>query len=527
MKVSVRIGAFWMSEDEVRLAVVKTAGKLPSVLELHTARITTGLENPEEQFAAKVEAVNEVISKVKHPPVTYVLAATSEWSIVRLIRIPFKGQRRVAAAVQFELEPYLAFPIDDLAVDYVPVRTIEGQTEVLAVGLRKAQLFEQLSVFEAAEIRIDGAGVDAVGQTGLWQYTRKNPAGLHAVLHVRQKNAILAILYGKSLAYFRHLPQTASELESNPVATAREVHNLLRAFLSLWTAKVTDKESKAQRDIESLTVLGANFFEEERSLFENQFDFPVAYDDLFGKVKWADTAYGKLKESSPRPAEDEGEPEASFSESADQNTWLGIIGVADGAAGGANTMDFLKGELRPERTLKGVSKHIAVSAAMALVAFGGWIAYVAMDYRKNVEAVERIGEQIHQEFQNAFPEHEAAQKRPSQDIGGIRTFAIMSEEMEKGAGAAETLSVEMFNRPTLLEMLNEVARIMPDSKVSITDKRVEFGRRSEVTISGEVKELADFDEVFAKFQQSELFQDATVQRRAVGGVETFVIRATI
>jgi len=256
MRLSAKVAAIEFDGDVVRVAVVKTGRRLPTVLELHEARAV--YDEPEERFEALATAAREAAKAVKARTGAYVLSTTSLYAVVRAITIPFRGQRKVAAAVAFELEPYLAFPIEDLIVDYTTVREIEGKTEVLAVGMRREPLEEQLAVLDAAGIDVQGIGIDAAGLTQLWVETQKSLKGLNAVLHVRETGSVLAILSGPNLAFFRHMSLTAHQLRENPAAAARDVQNSVRAFLARWEGEDT---------LAGLTVSGAGLAEHERNLF--------------------------------------------------------------------------------------------------------------------------------------------------------------------------------------------------------------------------------------------------------------------
>lgn len=527
MKTSTKIGSIEFVGDEVRLAVIKTGGKLPTVLELHTAKAIYGQEDQEERHNAFVHAVKEVVNRVKNRPALYVLSASSEWSIVRLIRAPFKGRRRVGAAIRFELEPYLAIPIEELVIDFLPVRELDGETEVLAVGMRSAHIAEQVAILEGAGVNVEGIGIDAAGQTALWQGQKKGLSGLNAVLHLRKDSAILAVVHGKRLAYFRYMAIGAAQFHENPLAAAKEINNILRAFLSQWTEKLLAGETKAAVEISALTITGVQFFEEERVLFEEHLTVPVSHEDIFSKLKGANEAFVRTRGSGQHEEGQEyGAADGGLS-AAEKNGWLGPIGVADSAAGGPYSLNFRKQELGNGNPLKSLVPHIVFSACLALIALVGYATYCFVDYKRNTAELDRVGKEVWKNFATAFPEHEVSEKRPSQDLGGIRTYAIMTDEMENGESLRESLSAELFNRPTLLDILAEIARKMPDDKVSINEIRVGAGRFAEITISGQVKDPLAFDAVFADLQKSRIFevQVSKLKRTLIGGRESFVIFA--
>ena len=153
MIVTAKIGGIEFVGDEVRVAVVKTGRKLPQVLDLQVRKAE--YETPADRFEALVRALNDVLDTLRAQPTTYVLCVPGTLTIVRALTVPFKGTARVSKAVPFELEPHLAFPLEELLLDFNVIREAEGATEVLAVGTRRGNLEEQLAILQAAGIEAE------------------------------------------------------------------------------------------------------------------------------------------------------------------------------------------------------------------------------------------------------------------------------------------------------------------------------------------------------------------------------------
>src|SRR5581483_8219389 len=75
MMLSARIGAIEFDEQEVRLAVVKTGGRRPVVLERHREPVT--FAEPAQRAEAFVQAVQALVARTKSKPSAYVLCASS------------------------------------------------------------------------------------------------------------------------------------------------------------------------------------------------------------------------------------------------------------------------------------------------------------------------------------------------------------------------------------------------------------------------------------------------------------------
>jgi head-tail adaptor len=517
MVVRARVGAIEFAGDEVRLAVVKTGGRLPRVLELHCRPAVYAA--PEERTEALVAAVKSLVKDVKNRPAAFVLCVSSAHSVVRTLTIPFRGARKVAAAVRFELEPYLAFPIEDLAVDFSPVLEADGQTDVLAVGIRRAVLEEQLGILNAAGIDPEGVDVDAVGLTGLWRSARPNAKGLHAVLHVRDEGAVVAVVCNKTLAYFRHLSFGVASMLSNPGTVAREVLNSMRAFQAGW---------RGEGEIATLTVTGNAFSQdssgEARAAFEKQFDIPVTDENLLEAVKAAKlaqsattAAVGAISDESSSDIKTE--PDSVSADSGlrspvsnlqPTNAWEGVIGVALGAAGGGFGMNFRTGELASKDSLKRVAPHVMVFSCIALLALAGVAWYYYYARARNLAGAEDLRARI----------------------------AELDEQVTALKGQGINLPAETFSDPPLLDILDEIAARMPDKKLAITELKIERSTSGEndatgsgraplpwITIRGEVKDDAVFGQVVEDLRQSTMFKIEEPDLKLEGGKSTFTLVA--
>lgn len=494
MKVAAKIAAIEIARYEVRVAVVKTGGKRPRILEVHSA-VAGPVVDEGDRHAALVAALKQAVEQVKSKPAGYVLVVPSEWSITRHLRIPFKGRSRVASAVQFELEPFLAFPIEELVVDHLNVREIDGETDVLAVGIRREIIAEQMAVLEEAGVAVSGVSVDAVGLTCLWRDQAGPLQGLNAVLHVREQGSILAVLHDKQLAFIRHLSLPAERLHEQPKAAGKEVQTILRAIASQW---------QGDDEIASLTVTGVEVFEEARELFAEGVGVPVQTRNLLAELPGAEKpGEGVLPEE----------------------RWAAAVGAASAAAGGAFSLDFLRDEFGVRRGSRRLLTHVVFSAAMLALAACAYAVYVYFDYRQNQQEIDRLGQQVWDIYAATFP-NGALQARPSDDIGGFVSFETMQQEAEAERRQGAALSVDFFNQPPLLEILQVLAQTMPDNQMALTEFRLASGRESEIIMTGEIRDTTAFNEVERRLNESEILEiKGEASRTSAGGKETFIIRA--
>ncbi len=473
MFATAKIGAIEFAGDEVRVAVVKTGRKMPQLLDLQARKAL--YEDPADRANALTRALNEALDALKTQPSSYVLCIPCMTTIVRALTIPFKGVARVSKAVPFELEPHLAFPLEELLLDFDVIREADGATEVLAVGVRRNTLEEQLAIVRGASVDPEMAGVDVIGMTALWQATQKNVKGLRAVMHVREENSVIAILHNKALAFFRILHFGAERLRNDPGMASREIQNTIRAFLAKWTGEET---------IDSLAITGITLEPEALLHLESalgmQATTMVMLERLKGALKFAGT--------------DE--------ESRSANHWEAAIGVAYTAGGGGLSINLMRNTQDVHAAVRGVIAHLMFSACLALVFLLGCAWYYHESMLRNKTTTEQIKEEI------AFLENE------------IETLSA--------EGLGEDVDIRCFSDPCLLDILKEINTTMPPEKVTLSQIRVSQpgARGGWVEITGSTGNASDFNEVFSALKKSQLFKLADdTNIRLQGERTTFRVRA--
>lgn len=468
-----KVAAIEFVGDEVRLAVVKTGGKVPTVLELHVE--TAQYEDPTLHFEGMVAAVDRVLEKVASNPAAYVYCAHASNCIVRSITIPFKGRRRVSSAVRFELEPYLAFPIEELLVDFKIVGEANGKTEVLAMGMRRETLEGDLAILKAAGVEADSVNLDAFGIAGLWAALNRGVTGVHALLNVRAGGSSVVVSDNGKLAYFRHLPFTPETLIEAPGRIGREVQNTLRAFLA---------DRKDDITFDTLHVTGIELVDYERSAFADAVGMAVGDVVLLPQIPGGEAA--------PRHADS----------GANHNYWEAVVGTAACAAGGNFNVDFRRAEQDFQGVLRTTVTHVLFSSVLAILLLLAAAVYYYQGAAKNRAAMGRV----------------------EAEIESLNTQILALAEQ----GLGEGVDTDVFSDATFLELLEEIGAKMPEEKISITQITANppGARGAWLSIEGEVKNSGVFNEILNDLKTSELFRVEDEPKIRVEGTQTlFEIKA--
>ncbi len=472
MMLKSNIAAIEVSGDEVRVAVVRAGGRRPEVLELHTARAF--YEDAAEREEALGRALDQALEKVSARVVSYVYCTSSAKTIVRNLTIPFRGARRVAAAVKFELEPFLAMPIEDLTVDFVQVGEFDGQTEVLAVAMRNDHINAERAVLQAAGVDADAVTIDAAALTALWSSTR-TLKGLQAVLHLREHTACIAIVHNKKLAFFRNLPYTAAQVEASPEGIARDVANTLRAFTSKW---------RGGGEVERLCVTGTPLGMAECAALSEAIGVPVDSEVMLKGLRDhnADaTAAGA---------------QSSF------NQWEALIGAAHAAVTGGFHLDLNREQGQTGSTVRTIAGHLIFSSVLASVLLAGWGFYYYQRTQQNAEL--------------------AAQLQAQTEQISLDMLALQERSLPEGIETA------VFMDPPLLDLLRELGQKLPADRVDVTEIRIAApaSRSAWLTIEGKVGNSGQLVEIYAELKKSPLFDFIGEPDVRVQGVDTtFTIKA--
>lgn len=473
MGFGAKVAAVEFARDEARVVVVRTGGKRPELLGAHAAPIVC--EDPEQRPEASARALDVALDGLRHRPAVHTLCLDAARATVRNLTIPFRGAGRVSKAVPFELEPHLPFPLEELAVDFNTVAEVNGQTEVLAVGMRRRHLDEHMAVLETVGVETEAVSLDAAGLTALWRAGRRPSKGLEAVLHLRGQGSCLAIVKGRALAFLRHIPIGGEAFLEQPARMAREVQNTLRSFAAQW---------RGGGEIGSLEVTGADLSPDFLDAFSNALNLPVTSRIMLRDIRGGAALLKREGES------------ARF------NRWEAAIGVAHSAGGGDHAFDLLRSERTLEGAAGGMVAHLLFSSCLALALVLGWAFYYHQSRARSLAGAAGVRE---------------------------KTAEIRAEiEALAAEGLGEDVDVTAFGDPPLLDIMREVTARMPETLVTVTEIKVAppGTRGAWITIAGQTPSAAQFNAMFEDLKKSEMFKVADdTSIRLQGDRTTFRIRA--
>lgn len=491
-----RVSAIELGKSRVRIAVVQSGLRDIRLVDWADEPIELAPDDAWEEAA--VRAARDARRRLNADPGPFVLALPMSWSVLRSLTVPFRGARKVAAAVPFELEPNLAIPIEDLVIDHMVADASGKTTTVLAAGVRRASIESHVDILNKAGIPLEGANLDGIGMLSVWALSHARAKEPVALLSFEAEGAVLGVVSEGNLATLRRLDVSAPMLRTDPEAVARNVQNALRAHATAFP----DAEPVARLD-----VAGADPMEAGRTLFASSLDMPVDFIDPMDRV-------GGM----PAPA----------NSGLGGDSWAPLVGVAVSAAGGPFHLDLFDRAYTgatANRTLARLAIRGSMAGAAVLAAF---LTAAVVDYQRKEARLEALGEAVWREFAATYPD--VALERPSNDRGGAKSFELMQLAAEEESNAAFGISLDSFRSPPFVEILLTIGRNLPERTAAIRDislRRTNDGH--ELTLSGEIRNAAQYETALDTLEKNpDIDVDRDRSRRtSQGGTETFQLRLRI
>jgi len=173
----------------------------------------------------------------------------------RLIMFPFGSAKKIDQTVQFEMEGYIPFEIEDVVVDYAVVWSTKEASKVLVVYIQKAELAKELSTLQSVGIDPRYICVEGMELINLVNLGMVPPEGAYAIIDLGHEKTTVAICQGRRLAYVRAI-SIAGKMITEAVAEKLELPIEEAEKLKIEMGNLSISESEAVDDL-SRAVGGA------------------------------------------------------------------------------------------------------------------------------------------------------------------------------------------------------------------------------------------------------------------------------
>lgn len=121
----------------------------------------------------------------------------------RLLTFPFGSSKKIDQTVQFEIESYIPFPVDEVVVDYVVVWSTKEASRVMVVYVQKRDMVRELTMLGTVGVDPRFVCVEGVDQVGLVNLGMVPPEGAYAILDAGHEKCTVTICRGRRLGYMR------------------------------------------------------------------------------------------------------------------------------------------------------------------------------------------------------------------------------------------------------------------------------------------------------------------------------------
>lgn len=464
-----KIAAIEIGNRAVRIAVVRTGLKRPRVLSLVERDIMP--REDESKSDATVRALKDALEEINVSPDLCVSHISGRNAVVRIIRVPFTKVRRIESVIKFELEPHVPLPIDDLVVDFEPIRMIDGKTEVLAVGIKKTLLKEHLDTLAQAGIDPEIVDLDFAPLTALWLLrNRVSDTEITVLVHPANDRSLLVIMEGRKLIFLRGMDFSAEDIRRNGQQVAEAILTTLRAF------SATSRRAEIQR----LILTGPGFTAEDCAVLERRLGLSVSADELGADViPLEKVAAG------------------------DVSSWTGVVGSAFNSRGRSRIgFNFRKEQFTQYSTIAELKKNVIFSTVIIALLLVAGFGYVQSQIHIKGAERDALDSRMGDLFEKAFP-------------GTAVIPDKVLEQMERAVNDRkkdyDMYGAYLAGKASMLDLLNDVITHIPESgDILVEQLSIDRGI---VTISGEVAGGAAVETIRRQLGTSKLLQDVGVTKQ--------------
>ncbi len=185
----------------VKIAVVERSFRSFAFTEFYERRIQYNeLLSPEESIAIALQGL------IDDHNVSWDFTCVgfpSQRVTSRLLTFPFGSLKKIDQTVQFEIESYIPFEMDQVVLDYAVVWQTKEASRVMVVYVQKTELAKELSALGAVNVDPRYVCVEGVDQIGLINVGMVPPEGAYAIIDIGHSKSTVTICRGKNLGYIR------------------------------------------------------------------------------------------------------------------------------------------------------------------------------------------------------------------------------------------------------------------------------------------------------------------------------------
>jgi general secretion pathway protein L len=125
--------------DKISILLIQTSLKGNSIEALSTVPVSAVSEDQEENENRYAAALENAIKGIDTSGAEFIASIPPNLVSYRNLRVPFRDRKKIRQVLPFEIEPTLPFPVEEVVMDFLPVRQ-QDQTDIMACAVKTSEL---------------------------------------------------------------------------------------------------------------------------------------------------------------------------------------------------------------------------------------------------------------------------------------------------------------------------------------------------------------------------------------------------
>lgn len=496
----------------VKVAVIERSFRSFSFVEFYERQVQYNeLLSPEECIAIAIQGLMD-----DHDLNWDVAVAgfPSQKVTSRLLTFPFSSAKKIDQAIQFEIESYIPFNIDEMVVDYAVISQIKNLSRVMAVYVQKGDLVKTLSMLDSVNVDARYICVEGVDQSNLVNLGMVPPEGAYAIIDMGYEKCTVTICQGRHLGYIRAISlagKAITEAIAKKLDVPKDEAERLKiemGQLPLVEDEVMDDTSRnvidAIRDVvdEFLLHLRQTIF-----TFKETEGAPVEGIYLCGGTSRLPGLDRYLSDALKLNVTYLSCADFHFTNIDRGDAHRHVIPQAlalalKGVAGGGPDINLRKGEFAFKGDVEQLGGNVRKIAIIAgLIIFLGLVNFTAKYYSVKKQ-VDKLNDDVQTIVKQVLPD------TPKRALGSTKAaLALINGKDSEVAEKINQLNAMVGTSP--LDILADVSSALPERdkfKIEVTDISIADGR---TTLSGIVDDFKGVDTIKQAFEQSSKFSNVS------------------
>lgn len=172
----------------------------------------------------------------------------------RLLTFPFGSRKKIDQTIEFEIENYVPFHLDEIVLDYAVLSSGKEFSRVLALYTPKGEMAKKLAMLSGINIDPRHICVEGIELTNLVNLGMVPPEGAFAIIDIGHEKTTIAIFLGKKLGYVRAISvagNTITEAIAKKLGVPKEEAERLKIEMGQISGTVSEMADDLSKDVMS------------------------------------------------------------------------------------------------------------------------------------------------------------------------------------------------------------------------------------------------------------------------------------